>query len=788
MVVAVFATHAHSALASWVASGLTTVLAVQRAAGIVDGKPTNPLLHAAFTAGAALGNELFFITFLPLFFWEGYYTIGRRVILLWGTQYYVGQLLKELLQLPRPDPRLVAQLETHYAIEYGLPSTHAMNAVAMPWYILSLLHGAGGLAGWAHPAATLAAIAWTVLCTGSRLYMGVHTPADIMAGLALGAASLALHVAYGGTMDAALMGWTLTPLAIVVALIVLVVVYPRPASPRWVSSPGDTTIILGVTAGVVVGCWVAARLGGGDNSSGGGVASSSIVLLLPSWVEACARFLSGEGGGKFDTTFSSAVSPLDSEGATPLSSALRAVGRTLAGFIFLFATRAVVKGVCVPLFTRLVGPAWMTPDEAASEGGGGGMHAVSPSSSGVGTGVEVNTSASSRNKASTAFTDAAAAASGGHIGGSTSVPTPRSSSMRRRAHLPLAYESDSSGGSGRSVDSSSSNCGSDGGSDGSSRTSGGSAASYGGGSIGSSRGENDSSYSRTDKALDSGGSSVPSSSVWASATEAEGTDVSPVTTERPQLAVPPLPPTPRIEEGTSKRPPLHGALPPPLPSSSSSSPAAVVVAAQPLPPQPQQQHLDRGASSPSSSASTAPSADPPAPSLPSLRRNSPWSAASSVSIAGMSPSLSSPALQMLLRVVGGVGGPPSAVKGKGAGGGEEIGGGSSSGFCKPVGTSSVSAPASTSTTSYSTTVSDGTTNTSASPPNHDVTQGSTIPKPTAGLSVEKATAFPSSLHSRVPIPPGKRYAIELPTKALTYAAIGINTVLVWPLLRQRWLL
>ena len=45
-------------------------------------RPTNKLLHALFTFGAALGNELFFITFLPLLFWEGYEAVGRRVVVM----------------------------------------------------------------------------------------------------------------------------------------------------------------------------------------------------------------------------------------------------------------------------------------------------------------------------------------------------------------------------------------------------------------------------------------------------------------------------------------------------------------------------------------------------------------------------------------------------------------------------------------------------------------------------------------------------------------------------------
>jgi membrane-associated phospholipid phosphatase len=78
------------------------------------------------------------------------------VILLWSLLMYVGQALKDTLCLPRPASPRVARLEVHYAAEYGeragaaargaeavsglrlhagMPSTHAMVAASMPWYL-----------------------------------------------------------------------------------------------------------------------------------------------------------------------------------------------------------------------------------------------------------------------------------------------------------------------------------------------------------------------------------------------------------------------------------------------------------------------------------------------------------------------------------------------------------------------------------------------------------------------------------------------------------------------------
>lgn len=72
------------------------VSAFQAACGVKDGVATNRLLHAIFTFGAALGNEITFILFLPYLFWEYDIVVARRLIILWGALYYIGQSLKDM--------------------------------------------------------------------------------------------------------------------------------------------------------------------------------------------------------------------------------------------------------------------------------------------------------------------------------------------------------------------------------------------------------------------------------------------------------------------------------------------------------------------------------------------------------------------------------------------------------------------------------------------------------------------------------------------------------------------
>ena len=47
-----------------------------------------------------------------------------------------GQGMKDIVRWPRPTVPTVVQLETKWALEYGMPSTHAMIGFAVPFSIL----------------------------------------------------------------------------------------------------------------------------------------------------------------------------------------------------------------------------------------------------------------------------------------------------------------------------------------------------------------------------------------------------------------------------------------------------------------------------------------------------------------------------------------------------------------------------------------------------------------------------------------------------------------------------
>ena len=133
-----------------------------------------PFLDAFFSLITHLGEETLFIVFGLLFFWcidklEGYFllTVG-----LTGT--VVNQFLKLIFRIPRPwvkDPEFtIVESARAEATGYSFPSGHTQSAVGI----------FAAIGRW-HKKAVIRVIC-VVLCVLvplSRMYLGVHTPADV---------------------------------------------------------------------------------------------------------------------------------------------------------------------------------------------------------------------------------------------------------------------------------------------------------------------------------------------------------------------------------------------------------------------------------------------------------------------------------------------------------------------------------------------------------------------------------------------------------------------------------
>ena len=148
-----------------------------------------PFFDVALILITLLGSEEFYLAFTSLIYWSINKAFGRRLIYLLTLSGYLNAFFKNWFDLPRPfqvDSRVVALTR---GTSYGLPSGHAQLAVTLWGYIAWALRRLGG---------------WVVLVAGlvialvifSRLYLGVHFPADVIAGAALGLMVLVLWLNY----------------------------------------------------------------------------------------------------------------------------------------------------------------------------------------------------------------------------------------------------------------------------------------------------------------------------------------------------------------------------------------------------------------------------------------------------------------------------------------------------------------------------------------------------------------------------------------------------------------
>lgn len=137
------------------------------------------LLTPIFLAITALGDTLFYLVALSVAYWLGARAVFRRLTFLVTVTAILNSWLKGYFAVPRPTaiPWLAE------ADGYSFPSGHAQLA-AFTWIWLALVFRRRWL--------TLLSAVLIVGIAASRVYLGVHTPTDIAAGILAGALTVAL--------------------------------------------------------------------------------------------------------------------------------------------------------------------------------------------------------------------------------------------------------------------------------------------------------------------------------------------------------------------------------------------------------------------------------------------------------------------------------------------------------------------------------------------------------------------------------------------------------------------
>lgn len=146
-------------------------------------KIRTPFWNGVMSAVTQLGGEVIFIVAAVVVFWcvskwEGYYLM---TIAFCGT--VLNQFLKLICRVPRPwvrDPNFtIVESARAEATGYSFPSGHTQNAIGL----------FGGMARWGGRRwVRLGLTALALIIAFSRMYLGVHIPADVGVSLVLAAA------------------------------------------------------------------------------------------------------------------------------------------------------------------------------------------------------------------------------------------------------------------------------------------------------------------------------------------------------------------------------------------------------------------------------------------------------------------------------------------------------------------------------------------------------------------------------------------------------------------------
>lgn len=144
-----------------------------------------PLIESIVTVFHYLGQIEFFILVLPIVYWCLDKRVGRRLGVVVALSAWLTDAIK--WWAARPRPYFISEDVLNIVTEesYGVPSAHAQGAATL-----------GGFAAlearrsWV----VVVAVLYIVLMALSRMILGVHYPQDVMLGILVGLALLALYV------------------------------------------------------------------------------------------------------------------------------------------------------------------------------------------------------------------------------------------------------------------------------------------------------------------------------------------------------------------------------------------------------------------------------------------------------------------------------------------------------------------------------------------------------------------------------------------------------------------
>lgn len=228
-----------------------------------------PWLDRYFVNTSLLGTHSFFLVFLPMVFWLGSPRFGRGLINVLAFGVYTSSAIKDLFCVPRPYSPPVTRLTvgTHH-LEYGFPSTHSTNSVSIALYIYLWVRKIREAASMDATGSTLfdswlweaGLLFYATSVVYGRIYAGMHSIIDCIAGSALGATITAIQWGFFDQIEqfVKIKSWTV-PIAIIPAGLLMVSVHPQPVDDCPCFE--DAIAFVSVAMGVALARWSGIRYG-----------------------------------------------------------------------------------------------------------------------------------------------------------------------------------------------------------------------------------------------------------------------------------------------------------------------------------------------------------------------------------------------------------------------------------------------------------------------------------------------------------------------------------------------
>ncbi|KAL5521565.1 LCB3 [Sanghuangporus sanghuang] len=229
----------------------------------------SPYLDAFFVYTSSLGTHTFFMIALPALFFFGFADIGRGLVFVLATGVYVSSFIKDLICVPRPYVPPVARLTigSHH-LEYGFPSTHSTNSVSIALYIYQLIHihyftSSPSIATTTYIFSCIFLLFYVFSIVLGRVYTGMHSLVDCVAGVTLGILVWTVHALYWGSIETwlARMHWY-PPMLISLLCGLIVHWHPQPADDCPCFE--DAIAFVSVESGILISHWMSNVLGYGD--------------------------------------------------------------------------------------------------------------------------------------------------------------------------------------------------------------------------------------------------------------------------------------------------------------------------------------------------------------------------------------------------------------------------------------------------------------------------------------------------------------------------------------------